>query len=179
MGSAITAKQKLSVGPNASKKSKSSLSSLCLGAALGVAYEPLKQRRVGQEDLSIALDGLPIPMVSVDALTTMSGWSEPIDMPSIDTEGHDSYVLDGATSGIGNKTFRVIEFEYHRMGAWAVRSLNTTVSTLARSGYSCYWQGTHGKLARFEFSCNNQIRKWSNLVCAHEPHILSVFDALR
>uniref|UniRef100_A0A7S0L056 Methyltransferase FkbM domain-containing protein n=1 Tax=Coccolithus braarudii TaxID=221442 RepID=A0A7S0L056_9EUKA len=102
---------------------------------------------------------------------------ETVDFLSIDTEGHDSLVLLGASRGMKRRAFRVIEFEYHKVGMWARTSLNDTVVALRNHRYSCYWQG-HRRLIVFRFDCDNEFHAWSNLVCTHEERVARRFDSL-
>ena len=149
------------------------------GDVLQTVYEP-HLPRPGHEYQGVATKGAPIPMITIDSITTMlpAPDTDVVDILSIDTEGHDALVLQGATTGISRHAFRVIEFEYHGVGAWAKTSLNATVSTLMKHNYRCYWQGNKGVLKRFRTSCNYEFKKWSNLVCAHEQNIVEIFEAL-
>ena len=93
----------------------------------------------------VASDGVEVPLVTVDAILQMFPFrrsGDAVDFLSIDNEGHDSLVLLGASQGIGRRAFRVIEFEYHKVGMWARTSLNDdTVVALRNHRYRCYWQG--------------------------------------
>ena len=149
------------------------------GDQLQSVFEP-SIPHTGYERSGVAGVGTPIPMVTVDALTTMfpSPHTRIVDVLSIDTEGHDALVLQGAMQGIQKRRFRVIEFEYHGIGLWRNTSLNDTLIALKRHKYSCYWQGNNGILSRARTSCNYEFKKWSNLVCAHEKRILNIFEHL-
>jgi hypothetical protein len=87
-------------------------------------------------------------------------------------------VLAGARDGLQRRAFRVIEFEYHAVGAWRWTSLNQTVFNLSSYGYRCYWQGNKGSLMTFRFDCDNEIRRWSNMVCTHDDKIVKRFTTL-
>ena len=150
------------------------------GSRMSWAAAP-RQGRAGVENMGIAPktnNTVDVPMVSVDGLLSMFGWAtSPVDFLSIDTEGNDAFVLRGAREGFRTKRFRVVEFEYHGTGAWSHLRLNDTVADLASFGYTCFWQG-NARLAPYEKDCPNEIRKWSNLVCAHELPIVRKLSAL-
>ena len=149
------------------------------GEVLKTVFEP-EIPHVGYEAAGIVNEGTPIPMITVDAITKMlpSSFTNIYDILSIDTEGNDALVLQGAQLGIQRHAFRVIEFEYHGLGHWVTASLNTTMSMLKKNNYSCYWQGNNGALSRYNTMCSYEFKKWSNLVCAHEQNILNIFDTL-
>lgn len=144
------------------------------------APRPDLKARTGVEYLGLSTKSmakLAVPMVNVDGLTTMFNWDSAIDLLSIDTEGHDAYVLEGAQKGLKSKKFRIVEFEYHETGGWRVMSLNKTVGGLMNYGYTCFWQGRNA-IAQYEVKCNNEFHKWSNLVCAHEYPIVAELVSL-
>lgn len=144
------------------------------GATIGDAWAPVTTK-LGQENIGLFTGRRGkdfVPMLTVDGLTTMFGWHSSVDFLSIDTEGHDAHVLRGAHRGLMHKNFRVVEFEYHREGNWRHTSLNTTVAELMTYGYTCFWQGNDA-FAQYEVECDNEIRQWSNLVCAHEDSIVN------
>ena len=144
------------------------------GAEMGTIIAP-NSTQAGIEWVGISSDtvkGESVPMVSVDGLMTMFGWNSVVDFLSIDAEGYDASVLEGAKKGLQAKMFRVIEFEYNRVGMWKTVSLNGTVGKLMQYGYTCFWQGREA-IAQYEVKCNNEIHKWSNLVCVHEHLIVT------
>ena len=70
----------------------------------------------------------------------------------------------GAMQGLTKRIFRVLEFEYHKVGengGTHHTSLNTEYDhihpkyKIKSLGYSCYWQGNDGNLIRFSFECNS------------------------
>ena len=82
-----------------------------------------------------------------------------------------------------HKRIAVLEFEYHRVGAWAKtaaepRTLKSTLERLHWFGYKYYFQTfsslfpASGPCWRDAFS----FRDWSNLVCAHEPEAVALLD---
>lgn len=102
---------------------------------------------------------------------------------AIDTEGYDALVLEGMHSTLRSQRVGTIEFEYSGKGSWALqarepRTLQTTLKHLELYGYRCYLQSRHSLLPAsgpcwrdgFEF------RGWSNVLCAHEPHVLTRLD---
>lgn len=113
------------------------------GSEMGMTAAP-RNTHIGAESIGIARKSkftVDVPMVNVDGIVSMFGWTSPIDFLSIDTEGNDAIVLTGAQNGLKNKQFRIVEFEYHGVGAWRNMRLNITVSNLVAYGYTCFWQG--------------------------------------
>ena len=110
------------------------------GRAMAMTRSPIV-KVPGTEYRGISKHGVEVPMVTVDGLHTMFALPPVVDLLSIDTEGHDAHVLAGAMHGIKEKRYRIIEFEYHGVGAWRHISLNDTVQTMLSNGYECYWQG--------------------------------------
>lgn len=153
---------------------------LAVGAKNGIVYEPATIR-AGTEHLGVQRKGVPVPMRTVDSIMRMHPFhrsGDTVDFLSIDTEGNDARVLMGAIEGLKRRAFRVVEFEYHGVGDWQRLSLNQTVTNIGAFGYRCYWQGSNGRLMRFRFDCNNEVHRWSNLVCTHEPRIARILDGL-
>lgn len=144
------------------------------GAEMGTITAPVTTQ-AGIENKGITSktqNGDIVPMVNVDNLMTMFGWNSTVDFLSIDTEGHDAFVLEGAQRGLQAKMFRIVEFEYHGVGKWRTVSLNGTVGRLMQYGYTCFWQGRE-TIAQYEVECDNEFHKWSNLLCAHEHLIIT------
>ena len=63
-----------------------------------------------------------------------------IDILSIDAEGNDALVLEGAAAVLP-KRVGYVEFEYHVMGAWANTTLRHVIRQLQWQGFVCYWLG--------------------------------------
>ena len=110
-----------------------------------------------------------------------------VDLLSIDVEGQDALVLEGASDLLHAKAVAVLEFEFIGRGYWRSdkagdqRLLKSVLSRLERYGYNCYWQGESGRLAPAsgKYWCDAfQFRMRSNLVCSHLPDVLRTFDAL-
>ena len=134
-----------------------------------IAFEPADFSFKGMEQgiASASNRGKPVPSVTVDALAANRSLKT-IDWLSVDTEGHDALVLQGASSMLREKRIRLIEFEYHHRGHWHhEQSLKETILHLDRHGYRCYWQGKHGAIGSATDWCPAfEFRSMSNVVCA-------------
>lgn len=111
---------------------------------------------------------------------------------AIDTEGHDPLVLEGAAKSIRERKIAIIEFEVNSGGHWTTkkrspfyrdrRTLRSAIARLEDAQYACFWQmrvglvPLSGECWRPEFE---QVRKWSNIVCAHEPPVVAALLSLR
>ena len=118
-----------------------------------------------------------VPLVTADHVAESRGLDN-ITFLTIDTEGHDSLVLLGARQLLSARRVRVLQFEYHERGLWAKTPLSPRVRWLHRNGYTCFWQSKTGPLSPFLPRCSYDFKRWSNVVCAHEPAIVSAFEAL-
>jgi FkbM family methyltransferase len=128
-----------------------------------------------------------VPATTIDALAKREGL-ERISWLSIDTEGWDALVLEGASGMIERKRVDLLEFEYHSKGLWAAdqppcdrRDLKGALERLSRRGYTCFWQGDRGTLAQAtgEGWCDEfEWRGHSNLVCAHGSRIVGRLRSL-
>lgn len=151
----------------------------------GYVHEP-RNARPGTEWHSISTEGRRVRSVTVDDLLRETRLDEgPIDLLTIDAEGFDPLIIDGATKMLASKRARVLEFEYHRVGMWkAERALQTTLGQLYASGYRCYWEGNDevkGALAPAGGSdwCDEfEFRNMSNVLCASEPALTQQLDRL-
>ena len=109
---------------------------------------------------------------------------EHIDLLSVDTEGHDALVLEGARPLLEAGRVTALEFEYHKLGYWGAahpdrRPLRDALSSLDAMSYACFWQGRHGCIAPANGPCWSpkfEFHAWSNLVCAHRD--LPTFSVL-
>lgn len=161
----------------------------------GVAWAPLGAR-TGQEWSSAELgsrDGqrpakglAPVPSITIDGWVAKAG-VERLHWLSVDAEGWDALVLEGARQVLAARRVDVLEFEYHSKGMWAAardssdrRDLKIVLRRLDEAGYTCFWQGDSGALAQasgdswcdaFEF------RVHSNLVCSHVPALIEALRA--
>ena len=80
------------------------------------------------------------------------------DWLAVDTEGSDALVLEGAGRLLLERRVALLEFEFNRMGFWAVdseapRTLTRTLQVLESVGYSCFWQGAVGLAPRATSPC--------------------------
>jgi hypothetical protein len=110
-----------------------------------------------------------------------------IDLLSIDAEGQDALVLEGAAELLRRRAVGVLEFEYIMRGYWRAdkgrdqRLLADVLARLETFGYACYWQGESGQLAHASgaYWCEAfAFRLRANLVCAHRPDVLRILDGL-
>lgn len=113
---------------------------------------------------------IEIPSITVDDFVKENNLRI-IDILSIDTEGFDPLVLEGAHEVISNQKAKTIFFEYHMVGYWRRNAetsykLEETVNFLDFHGYDCYIEGQDEVLRMtgcwdpvFEF------RMWSNILC--------------
>ena len=125
---------------------------------------------------------------TLDAFTTTHlGPNVGIDLLSIDCEGQDPLVLEGAHGLLSRRAIAVLEFEYIWRGYWRhdkgvdQRHLGKVLASLEKSGYRCFWQGESGRLARASgaYWCDTfGFRLRSNLVCSHRADVLSVFESM-
>ena len=148
------------------------------GEQSGVAYEQ-PNITAGHEGSGISTRGIKIPMVTVDQIVEERKL-ESIDLLSIDTEGHDAPVLRGATTTLKKRLAKVVEFEYHCVGAWASEKLDHIISMMRRNRYTCFWQSVKGELSPFfpECAAAYEFRQWSNVVCATHPKVVMAFNML-
>jgi hypothetical protein len=118
---------------------------------------------------------LRIPSLSVDKYVRRHNISR-VHLLSIDTEGFDALVLEGARSSLGGHNgvrVDVVEFEFNPMAFWNPlnperRLLRDAVAWLHGVGYSCFWQGNRGCLAPASGNC---WRKKFGLFGAHIPSL--------
>jgi FkbM family methyltransferase len=130
--------------------------------------------------------GTTVPSITLDAFMSAQGIQH-AHFVTIDAEGWDALVIEGAHNCLANKKIDVLEFEYHGLGFWnndpsenynEPRYLRRTLQTLKSDGYACFWQGSDGRLAEASEPCWRdafEFRGWSNLVCTHRPGFLRSF----
>ena len=106
---------------------------------------------------------------------------------SIDAEGQDALVIEGARRLLSTRRVAVLEFEFIARGFWRAdrhqdqRKLAPVLRGLETFGYHCFWQGENGRLAPASGPhwCDAfQFRMRSNLVCSHMPVVLREFERL-
>ena len=115
---------------------------------------------------------VPLPLIALDDLAVTQSLSH-MEFVSIDTEGHDSLVLEGMRGLLREKRVGLFEFEYSAAGKWDPkepdsRRLRDTLSWVQSVGYDCYWESFTGCLAFASPPCWNDAYgsgSWSNLVC--------------
>lgn len=128
-----------------------------------------------------------VPSTTVDAFAQREQ-IERVHWLSVDAEGWDALILEGATRLLAARRIDLLEFEYHSKGMWAStlrhgerRDLRASLLTLESYGFACFWQGARGAIAEasggawcdaFEF------RAHSNLVCSHVPHLVRLLRSL-
>ena len=119
---------------------------------------------------------VPVPQRTLDSLAPklLSSSTQQstlmIDYLSIDTEGHDWRVLEGAHHTLRYYT-KYVEFEYHAVGVWSQTNLSQAIEFMASLQYVCYWAG-HEQLWRIT-DCGSRMydssdfKAWSNVACVH------------
>ena len=146
---------------------------------MGTSHEPTLPgvETDGLEMGALSTSGPDVEMVTVDALVAREKL-EVLDYLSIDTEGWDVLVLEGARDALTRKRVRVLQFEYHEWGPWGSHKLGDSLAWLGQLGYDCFWQGNSGELAPATTSCDNEFHKWSNVVCSAEASIVRALRTL-
>uniref|UniRef100_A0A7S1RQW6 Methyltransferase FkbM domain-containing protein n=1 Tax=Alexandrium catenella TaxID=2925 RepID=A0A7S1RQW6_ALECA len=91
-----------------------------------------------------------------------------VDILTIDTEGADPMVLEGATEAL--KTTRYLTFEVHRDlkgTAWNRTSLRSVVDKLDDQGFDCFWAGNNGRLLSIKDCWREDFERgvWANAAC--------------
>lgn len=126
-----------------------------------------------------------VKMVTVDEVAGPmlgSAVSTKIDFLSIDAEGYDAAVLQGARGVLDAGRVRLLEWEYHGVGDWTEPGASPAAVAmwLAARRYSCFWQSKSGALSPFVLGCDYAFRQWSNVICAHtsEQALLNVLHSL-
>ena len=150
---------------------------------LGKDVTKYKSERVGCLTLdNFASMHLPPPKRSFLGVA-----SPRIDLLSVDAEGQDALILEGAEELLSKRSVAVLEFEYIMRGYWRYdkgadrRHLGDVLARLEKFGYRCYWQGESGSLAHASgpYWCDAfAFRLRSNLVCSHRPDVLRAFEGL-
>ena len=107
---------------------------------------------------------------------------------AIDTEGWDALVVEGMRTTLSKKQVSILEFEVNDAGMWShktagrdARTVQGTLQLLQAAGYACFWVLTQslvpasGECWLADFGGPP---KWSNMLCAYEPPVLAVLDAI-
>jgi hypothetical protein len=94
-----------------------------------------------------------------------------VDYLLIDTEGHESVVLQGALQTLRMKKVKMIVFEYHRVGMWAYTRVGAVVDQLDTEGYDCYWMGVN-RLWPITgcYTAKMEFHNWANVACFLRGH---------
>merc|ERR1711941_6494 len=89
-----------------------------------------------------------VPVYTLDTFMSdvLNDTKSIIDHLSIDVEGFDALVLEGASQTLPR--VRYLEFEYNWKGPWLHKSLSALIMYLKQHGFACYWAGTHGHIWR-------------------------------
>lgn len=150
----------------------------------GQAYFPDVKAGVENKGLS-KTGGVPVPVTTLDEYVRAVGITQ-IDILSIDTEGNDIRVLYGGLNLLVSGAVRVLEFEVHVVGQWAVSRVDNAVAMLDNAGFTCYWHldGKHTLLratgCMAEELESYAVKKWSNMACVNrkEHDLGALFEAL-
>jgi len=140
----------------------------------------------GQENLGMSSAVLPksgerrdadvqVDVITVDKLLEDRNLDH-VDVITIDTEGHDPAVLQGARKTLREKGVGLLVFEVHqdiKGTPWSQTTLFSVVEELASLQFDCYWARRDGHLKRLtgcwttkrEDKLNGPIG-WSNVACA-------------
>lgn len=123
-----------------------------------------------------------VPSISLDDFLDRQRLHGLIFQVTIDTEGWDSFVIDGLQRTLRSRRIRLLEFEYTALGMWPRFSLEGVIKRLSSEeagGYQCFWQGK--SLLPASPPCwqpSFEIGRWSNLICATEPAVIAGLTAL-
>ena len=103
---------------------------------------------------------------------------ERINILSIDVEGFDCDVLDGASNQVLSRV-EYIEFEYNYMGSWANTHLYDLIQTLNSISFTCYWAGV-GLLWRITNCWQSyfDLKIWSNIACVNRELVPDLADIM-
>ena len=110
---------------------------------------------------------VPVPLKTVDQIKSELGLPR-VDVLTIDTEGADPAVLEGAAEALA--TARYLEFEVHRdfhTTVWGNTSLKSVVGKLDLQGFDCFWAGNNGKLLSLNSCWRDSFEHgtWANAAC--------------
>lgn len=129
--------------------------------------ETLSAHDCVQHASNVKCEQVPVKTLDDFAKThlTTSANSKQVDVLTIDTDGFDFLVLQGATKLL--QRTRYLEFEYH--GLWGNLTLKDAVDFLDERQFVCYFAG-QSRLFRLTgcwVDVLYEIYEWSNVVCAH------------
>lgn len=138
---------------------------------------------MGQENLGLSSAVAPterrgedvqVEVTTVDKLVEDRNLDH-VDVLTIDTEGHDPAVLQGARKTLREKGVGLLVFEVHqdiKGTPWSKTTLHSVVEELASLNFDCYWARNDGHL-KLLTGCWTAEREakvspigWSNVACA-------------
>ena len=119
------------------------------------------------------------------AINEAKGYDDGEDIYDGGTSNSDALVIEGMRASLRARRVGFVKFEYHNTGFWSEtsrdrRKLESTLGWLYEAGYTCFMEA-QGALAPISGTCWDQrfeSRRWSNVVCAHEPRMLRRMYAL-
>ncbi len=110
--------------------------------------------------------------IEVSVITLDSYTQEQIDFLKIDTEGHELEVLKGATALIKKDKIKVIQFEFNEMNIVTKAFLLDFYNILKQ--YSFYRITPKGLISLGQYSHDNEIFDFQNIVAIHSKSVLNV-----
>lgn len=121
-------------------------------------------------------DKTPTPLMTVDMIVKKLGL-EKVDVLTIDTEGHDPAVIEGASKTL--ESVRYLQFEIHRDlkgKPWSKTKLKDVVAKLDQKGFDCYWAGSNGKLLSMNHCWTDHMdmqkkKAWGNAACVKRDDV--------
>eukprot|EP00040_Diaphanoeca_grandis_P036865 m.237260 g.237260 ORF g.237260 m.237260 type:complete len:1144 (+) comp33704_c0_seq1:247-3678(+) len=130
---------------------------------VGVDFRPEKDIN----DFNKQGETVDVETITVDSLAK-SYKLDKVDILTIDAEGHDPLILEGAYTTIRRLNVRYVEFENHSVGQWANSSIKASIDFMDEHGFDCYWAG-HKRLWPITTCWSERYegyKHWSNIVCA-------------
>ncbi len=179
---------------------RGSVTHAAVGNMTGVAFTRDPKGRPGEEGAS-AKTRRSGPHSSAVRALTLDGWAEEsgvrrIHELTIDAEGWDALVLEGAERLLSRRAVDLLEFEYNDRGKWSIglrdrRYLKRVLAQLHGLGYGCFWQAGLNRTDRTPLGiarangpdgwCEQLAAErpfWSNLVCSWQPAVLATLHRL-
>ena len=93
---------------------------------------------------------------------------------TIDTEGFDPLVLQGARETLGSGRVHYLEFEVHEKGPWKHTEVKNVLQYVEGFGFDCFWASRPLIPVSVRGGCwheSYEVNKtWSNMVCAHQAN---------
>ena len=122
---------------------------------------------------------------TIDRFLQSEGIAEAL-LVEIDTEGHDAFVLAGMREALRAHRIRIVQFEYGGMWPAPSNALKGTDGTVRatldatvrwmweEAGYFCFFRDPLMPISPPCWSQEFEVRKWSNVLCAHRAKDLEV-----